>query len=95
MADILTLDPPLTTSRRQLACYEIPQPPATLSQHLSKETFDKAQSYGRDKTRYAVVQTIYTQFVNYAMIRLGAYHKLWEATGGLLEHFGFANGNVS
>ncbi|OCF76532.1 STE24 endopeptidase [Kwoniella mangroviensis CBS 8886] len=81
--------------RRQLPCYERPLPPPALKQHVSKETFTKAQSYSKDKTRFALLKLIFDQFLGWGLIKLGAYAGLWNFTGGLLSKIGISPNRVT
>ncbi|KAK1926625.1 putative CAAX prenyl protease 1 (A-factor converting enzyme) [Papiliotrema laurentii] len=76
--------------RRQLGCYKRPAPPPELASHMNKETFDKAQRYGRDKTRFQLLKIVINQLVTWAILRRGVYASLWTSTGDLMSTLGLA-----
>ncbi|WWC67541.1 uncharacterized protein I206_101450 [Kwoniella pini CBS 10737] len=80
--------------RRQMPCYERPLPPPALKQHISKETFTKAQSYSKDKTRFALLKLIFDQFLGWGLIKLGAYSGLWNFSSKLLSNIGISPNRV-
>jgi STE24 endopeptidase len=55
---------------------------------LSKETFDKAQKYGRDKTRYALIKCGFDQLLSWVLIRQGIYSRLWAWSGLAMAKLG-------
>ncbi|AAW42768.1 hypothetical protein CNBD1440 [Cryptococcus deneoformans B-3501A] len=67
--------------RRQLPCYDRPAPPPALKAHLEGDTFRKAQTYSRDKTRFQLLQLVFNQILGWIMIKSGAYSKLWDVAG--------------
>ncbi|MGG6498553.1 UNVERIFIED_CONTAM: M48 family metallopeptidase, partial [Bacteroidetes bacterium 56_B9] len=69
--------------------YDLKQPPQELKEDLTPELFDKAQKYGKDKTRYSVIKTLVDQLISVFMIRSGIYHKAWAQAAELLDAFGF------
>lgn len=69
------------TRRRQLPCYDRPAPPPALKAHLEGDTFRKAQTYSRDKTRFQLLQLVFNQILGWIMIKSGAYSKLWDVAG--------------
>ncbi|WWD21951.1 hypothetical protein CI109_106439 [Kwoniella shandongensis] len=77
--------------RRQLPCYDRPAPPPALKAHLPKETFTKAQSYSRDKTRYSLAKLVFDQALGWGLIKVGAYAGLWDFAGRLLSGLGLGN----
>ena len=80
----------LIPSRRQLSQYDKPKPPPELAAHITDEKFRKAQSYGRDKTRYSLLKPVFNQILAWRMIRLGVYAKLWNVTGEWMDSLGLA-----
>jgi STE24 endopeptidase len=69
--------------------YELKTPPKELKDDLPPELFQKAQHYGKDKTRYSVIKTLVDQLVSLYLIRAGIYHRAWSGAGELLDAFGF------
>lgn len=69
--------------------YELKTPPKELKDDLPPELFQKAQHYGKDKTRYSVIKTLVDQLVSLYLIRAGVYHRAWSGAGELLDAFGF------
>lgn len=67
--------------RRQLPCYDRPAPPPALKAHLDGDTFRKAQTYSRDKTRFQLLQLVFNQLLAWIMIKSGAYSRLWDVAG--------------
>jgi STE24 endopeptidase len=57
---------------------------------MNKETFDKAQRYGRDKTRFQLLKIVINQLVTWAILRRGVYASLWTSTGDLMSTLGLA-----
>lgn len=82
-----TADP---TSQRQMGCYDRPRPPSELATHLPQDTFDKAQRYGRDKTRYSLVKPVFDQVLAWGIIRSGLYARAWEWTGSWMGTLGLS-----
>ncbi|OXG22415.1 STE24 endopeptidase [Cryptococcus neoformans Tu259-1] len=74
--------------RRQLPCYDRPAPPPALKAHLEGDTFRKAQSYSRDKTRFQLLQLVFNQILGWIMIKSGAYSRLWDVAGRFTNLFG-------
>ena len=61
---------------------------------MSQETFVKAQSYGRDKARFALWQALYNQLITYGMVQYGFYPLTWSWTGEVLQKAGLAESRV-
>ncbi|RSH90123.1 hypothetical protein EHS25_001456 [Saitozyma podzolica] len=80
--------------RRQIACYSLPSPPPELASHLPSETFTKAQSYGRDKTRFSLIKAIYSQLLGWGLIRFGVYASTWAISGRAMGALGLDEGRV-
>jgi hypothetical protein len=85
---------PAPRSRRQIACYSLPSPPPELASHLSSETFTKAQSYGRDKTRFSLLKAVYSQVLGWGLIRFGVYASTWAVSGRVMVALGLDEGRV-
>ena len=81
---------PLTSSRRQLACFQLKAPPAELKDVMDGETFEKARRYGRDKTRYSLSKCIFDQVLSWGLIRMGVYSKMWEYAGKGMDAVGLS-----
>ena len=69
--------------------YELKTPPRELEHDLPPELFEKAQKYGKDKTRYSVVKNLVDQLVSLYLIRAGVYHRAWDSAAKLMDAFGF------
>ncbi|EIN06828.1 metalloendopeptidase [Punctularia strigosozonata HHB-11173 SS5] len=75
---------------RQYPLYSKKEPPAVLKDHFSQETFDKSQTYGRDKAKFALFSGLYKQVLDSALIHYGAYAWSWSIAGKLLARFGYS-----
>lgn len=73
---------------RQLPFYSKPAPPAALSDHIPQDTFDKAQSYSRERSRFGIFRQLYEQVVSWTIVWSGAYRKCWGLSGRLLSAVG-------
>ena len=85
----------IATSQRQLQCYKRETPPAELALHLPQDTFLKAQRYGRDKTRYALYNTLYDQLMGWGMILTDFYPRTWAWTGKWMGILGLAEDQMA
>lgn len=85
---------PQPRSRRQIACYSLTSPPPELASHLPSETFTKAQSYGRDKTRFSLFKAVYSQHLGWGLIRFGVYASTWAVSGRAMGALGLDEGRV-
>ncbi|KIY67067.1 metalloendopeptidase [Cylindrobasidium torrendii FP15055 ss-10] len=74
---------------RQYPLYSLPSPPPALSAHISQDTFEKSQKYGKDKARLQIFSKVYGQVVDSAMLAFGFYPWCWKASGSLVERVGF------
>lgn len=79
----------LTLRRRQKRQYNLRHPPHELKDHIKPETFKKAQLYGKDKLTYSIGKIIFNWLLSTSLINWGAYPYLWDATGNLLDKFGY------
>ena len=82
------------TSQRQTRCYDRPRPPSELASHLSQDTFDKAQRYGRDKTAYSLTKAIFNQLVAWGIISTRLYARAWAWTGKWMDSLGVASNRM-
>lgn len=83
---------PLTpNSSRQLPTYSYPAPPPALKDHISDETYTKAQAYGKEKARFSLIKGLWSQVVNVAMISMGIYTWGWDKAGDLMKVVGISS----
>lgn len=75
-------------SGRQIKMYALKTPPRELGGVLPQELFDKSQSYGLDKTRYALVKAIFDQGLAFCLIRAHVYSRTWDSTGRFMDAAG-------
>lgn len=68
--------------------YSLKTPPAELGGVLPQDLFDKAQVYGRDKTRYALLKAVFNQLLAFILIRAHVYSRTWDATGRFMDACG-------
>lgn len=64
-----------------------PQPPAVLAKEVTPETFAKSQEYGRSKALFSIVDGLWDQVQNAAMLYFDVMPKIWSLTGDLLLKF--------
>jgi STE24 endopeptidase len=76
-------------SYRQFPNYSRPHPPTALKSHFTDEVFQKSQRYGRDKALFQVVNKLYSQILETAMITMGAFPWAWQTAGNILAKFGY------
>ena len=81
---------PLMSRFRQLACYARPAPPPEIASHIDSKTFKKAQSYGRDKCRFSIAKTVWSQAVSVAMLKGRVYARAWDAAGSIMRSVGLS-----
>lgn len=58
--------------------------PKALAEHVSQETFDKAQAYGRDKARFGFVETVFSLIQNALFIVYDFMPWLWSLSGDVM-----------
>ncbi|KAK3826896.1 MAG: peptidase family M48-domain-containing protein [Linnemannia elongata] len=58
--------------------------PIALREHVSQETFDKAQAYGRDKARFGFVETVFSLSQNAFFIVYDFMPWLWNVSGDVM-----------
>ncbi|WVR04304.1 hypothetical protein IAU60_001304 [Kwoniella sp. DSM 27419] len=80
--------------RRQLPCYERAAPPPALKDHLSDETYKKAQAYSKDKTRFALAKIVFDQMLGWGLIKVGGYAGLWDFAGSIMSKLSLAQNRV-
>lgn len=88
---VLLVDYVLTrvSSLRQYPLYSKTEPPAALAHHLTKDTFQKSQTYGKDKAKFSFLSGIYRQVLDSVMIQYGMYAYAWRLAGKVIAHFGY------
>lgn len=77
-----------------MACYSIPLPPPELQHHLKKETYDKAQAYGRDKLTFNVRQTVFNFVLGFVLIKARLFAHAWDWTASLMDTVGLEQNRV-
>ncbi|WOO77532.1 putative CAAX prenyl protease 1 [Vanrija pseudolonga] len=81
----------LYVDRRQVPKFSIPFPPPELKDHLKKDTFKKAQSYGRDKLNYSIAHTVYSFAVGLAFVYFGVFASTWDSVARFMARVGIAS----
>lgn len=68
--------------------YSLKTAPKELGGVLPQELFDKAQIYGRDKTRYALMKAAFDSVLSFLLIRMHVYSRTWDASGRFMDACG-------
>jgi STE24 endopeptidase len=76
---------------RQYPLYSRPEPPAVLANHFKGDVFDKSQKYGKDKAKFALLNGLYKQILDSAMLQFGVYAWSWDVAGRCLARFGYGS----
>lgn len=71
---------------RQYKVLQRPKPPVQLQEVVEQETFDKSQEYGRAKSRFGFVSSLYGLLQNIGIIHFDVLPKLFTVAGSLLGH---------
>ncbi|KAK7032425.1 zinc metalloprotease [Paramarasmius palmivorus] len=74
---------------RQYPLYSKTEPPPALASHISREDFEKSQSYGKDKAKFALFSKLFSQCLDSAMLQYGFYAWCWSAAGSILGKIGY------
>lgn len=62
--------------------------PKALHAEVDQATFDKSQRYGRAKSHFSLVSGLVSQAIDFAVLSLDVYPKLWAITGSwVLSYF--------
>ncbi|OVF06721.1 putative zinc metalloprotease [Clavispora lusitaniae] len=61
------------------------EPPASIKNEITKETFDKSQEYSRANSSFAFVKSTFNLVKDLAYIKFDLYQKLWSWSGSLLS----------
>ncbi|KAF5211160.1 Peptidase M48 family protein [Clavispora lusitaniae] len=61
------------------------EPPASIKNEITKETFDKSQEYSRAKSSFDFVKSTFNLVKDLAYIKFDLYQKLWSWSGSLLS----------
>jgi STE24 endopeptidase len=77
-----------------MRCYSIPLPPPELQHHLKKETYDKAQAYGKDKLTFNVRQTVFNFVLGFVFIKARLFTRAWDWTAGIMDAVGLDQSRV-
>ena len=75
---------------RQYRCYSRTKPPPELADHLSDETFNKAQAYGRAKAHFGLIRGVYGIAEGLAYITFDLYAGFWNLSGRIMQRVGLA-----
>ncbi|KAG0357188.1 hypothetical protein BGZ54_000421 [Gamsiella multidivaricata] len=59
--------------------------PEALKEHVTEEQFKKAQAYGRDKTRFGFVESVFNQVQNTLIIAFDFLPWLWDLSGEIMS----------
>ncbi|KAI5779463.1 peptidase family M48-domain-containing protein [Geopyxis carbonaria] len=62
-------------------------PPKALEGAVTQQVYDKSQAYGRAKSKYGFVSSLFSQLTNIATIQLDLLPKLWELTGTYISRY--------
>ncbi|KAF8576739.1 hypothetical protein K439DRAFT_1397128 [Ramaria rubella] len=76
---------------RQYPNYSKTEPPAALTAHFTPEVFAKSQAYGRDKAKFSLVSSFYSQILETAILYYGGYAWAWDLAGTLLSRYGYGS----
>ncbi|KAL8954067.1 MAG: hypothetical protein Q9222_000124 [Ikaeria aurantiellina] len=68
-------------SLRQYKILQETKPPKALEAEIQQDTFDKSQAYGRAKTQFGFISSLYSQAQNFATIYYDVLPRLWDLTG--------------
>jgi STE24 endopeptidase len=68
--------------------YALKTAPPELKGVLPQDLFDKAQAYGLDKTRYALIKAVFDQLLAFYLIRSHVYSRTWDATARFMDAAG-------
>ncbi|KAL8661451.1 MAG: hypothetical protein Q9202_005570 [Teloschistes flavicans] len=68
-------------SLRQYKILQQTKPPKALEGEIKQETFDKSQAYGRAKSQFGFVASLYSQVQNFGTIYCDILPQLWDLTG--------------
>ena len=60
-----------------------------LAQHFDPGVFEKSQSYGKDKAKFALFSGIFKQLLDSLMLQFGFYAWSWHVAGTLLAKVGY------
>ncbi|KAG7002118.1 CAAX prenyl protease 1 [Physcia stellaris] len=74
-------------SLRQYKVLQQTKPPKALSGEVTQDVFDKSQAYGRAKSRFGLVSSLYGQIQNYSIIYYDVLPRLWALTGFWLVRY--------
>lgn len=74
-------------SYRQYGVLRQTKPPKSLEGEVSQEVFDKSQAYGRARSKFGAVSSLYGQIQNYGIIYYDVLPKLWALTGTWLVRY--------
>lgn len=75
-------------SLRQYKVYSYPSPPLSLVNHVDIKTYNKSQSYGRDKARFAFVAGFWGLLNALAIVHFDAMPAVWTWAGAVLQRLG-------
>lgn len=64
-----------------------PAPPAVLAKEVTPDTFAKSQRYGRAKALFSIVDGLWDQIQNVALLHFDVLPKVWSLTGDWLLRF--------
>ncbi|CCF51569.1 hypothetical protein NDA11_003043 [Ustilago hordei] len=81
-------------SLRQYQLYSLDTPPATLASHVDLETFKKSQVYGRDKARFGLFASAYSQLISVALVYFDIYAWSWTLAGTILTRSGQTDSEI-
>ncbi|KAI0804709.1 metalloendopeptidase [Irpex lacteus] len=76
---------------RQYPLYSKTAPPPALAAHFTDEVFQKSQTYGRDKAKFALFSGLYKQVIDSLLLHIGFYAWAWETAGSLIGKLGYGS----
>eukprot|EP01100_Stratorugosa_tubuloviscum_P004154 TRINITY_DN202_c3_g1_i1.p1 TRINITY_DN202_c3_g1~~TRINITY_DN202_c3_g1_i1.p1 ORF type:complete len:442 (-),score=163.70 TRINITY_DN202_c3_g1_i1:52-1335(-) len=78
---------------RQFKKQHEPNPSKQMQEVVDKQTFLKAQAYGRDKMKYTFVSNFYHLIIVNLTLFYSFYLYLWELSGQIISYFGYGPEN--
>ncbi|KKA27857.1 hypothetical protein TD95_003251, partial [Thielaviopsis punctulata] len=74
-------------SLRQYRVLQRTKPPKVLSHEVTQEVYDKSQAYGRAKSKFSMINNLWSEIQNIAFIQYDVLPKLWDYSSLLVAAF--------
>lgn len=74
--------------------YSKKSPPDALAHKFEPEVFEKSQLYGRDKARFSLVSSAFSQVLELGMLYFDVTPWVWGVAGNILAKYGYAGYEV-